>query len=99
MSLGKKNVKHYYDEVQELLAKYPTGHGQVDWLSVCLNLFNRENPVVPEQDLKDDCADYSGRSTENSAWTFSIHMTAWLLYNLKSKTQVTARVLIMDMVR
>jgi hypothetical protein len=85
--MSKKDAKYYYDEVQKLLEKYKADGNKVDWWSVCRDLFNTDNPVTSEQDLMDECADYSGRKTENSAWTFSLHIMAWLLYNLKMKTQ------------
>ena len=37
--------------------------------------------------MKNECADYSGQKTENSAWTFILHIMTWLSYNLKSKTK------------
>ena len=90
MSLSKKDAKYYYDEVQRLVDKYkddPDGGKQVDWWPVCRDLFNTDNPVISEQDLMNECADYSGRKTENSAWTFSLYIMAWLSYNFKIKTQ------------
>jgi hypothetical protein len=87
MSLNKKNARYYYGEIQKLLDKYKTDDGQVEWGFVCRDLFNMDNPVISEQDLENDCADYSGRKTENSAWTFSLYIMAWTLYNFKIKTQ------------
>jgi len=87
MSLNKKNARYYYDEVQKLLDLYKTDDAQVDWWPVCRDLFDTNNPVILEQDLKNECADYCGRKTENSAWTFSLYIMAWTLYNFKMKTQ------------
>jgi hypothetical protein len=61
MSLNKKNARYYYSEIQKLLDKYKTDDGQVEGGFVCRDLFNMDNPVISEQDLKNDCADYSGR--------------------------------------
>jgi hypothetical protein len=86
MSCNKKDARYYYDETQKLLDKYKTNDGQVDWWPVCRDLFTIENPVMQEHNLKSECADYSGRKTENSAWTFSLYIIAWTLYNFKMKT-------------
>lgn len=86
MSLNKKNAKYYYDEVQKLLDKYKV-EGGVNWNAVCLELFNTNNPVVPEQELNSESADYMKGHVENSAWTASLYLMAWVLYNFKMKTQ------------
>lgn len=66
MSLNKKNAKYYYDEVQKLLDKYKV-EGGVNWNAVCLELFNTNKPVVPEQELNNESADYMKGHVENSA--------------------------------
>jgi hypothetical protein len=89
MNLNKKSAQDYYKEVQDLLDKYKTDPSgtKVDWWSVCRDLFSLANPVISQEDLRDECADYAAQKTENSAWTFSIYVMPWLLYNLKMKTQ------------
>ena len=82
----KKDARYYYDEIQKLLDMYRGDGGQTQWGYVCRDLFNINNPVVSEEDLKNECADYNGQKTENAAWTFSLYIMAWLLYDLKMKT-------------
>lgn len=43
--------------------------------------------VISEQDLQNQCTDYRNESTESSAWTASLFLMSWILYNLKMKTQ------------
>jgi hypothetical protein len=52
-SANYSRKRTYYKEVQKLLDKHKVDGG-VDWSAVCLELFNTDNPVIPEQELDND---------------------------------------------
>ena len=85
-SQQKKNARYYYREIQKLLDKHKIDGG-VNWVAVCSDLVNTDNPVVTEQKLENTIADYRKGHIENSAWTASLYLMAWVLYNFKMKTK------------
>lgn len=86
MYTEKKNAYYYYDETQKLIDKH-TVKGGVDWFGIFNDLFNRDNPVISEQELNNASADYRKDHLENSAWKTSLYFMSWILYNFKMKTQ------------
>jgi len=88
MNPNNRSTLECYKKAQEIIEDNIID-GKLDWLRVCNELYVLDNPVISEQELNsEECeVDYMQKSIENVAWTNSVYLVSWVLYNLKNKME------------
>ena len=93
MSFDGNDALQYYKRTNRIIEKIVSN---LNWLNLCNELYLLDNPIMPESQLNtEECKVYYAKektengiqnSMENAAWTTSVLLMSWVLYNLKYKT-------------
>jgi|GEM_PF-1398525 hypothetical protein len=86
MSLTVRDAEEYYNKLQEWIPMY----SDTDLVKFWGHVIGYDMFKISEKELNcKDCKVYYGPliAPENRAWTISLFLMSWILYNLKRKTE------------
>jgi hypothetical protein len=86
MSLTIRDAEEYYNKLHEWIPMY----SDTDLVKFWGHVIGYDMSKISEKELNcKDCKVYYGPliAPENRAWTISLFLMSWILYNLKRKTE------------